>query len=248
MDCADRMEAARRRARESADANRRACDDLVNQRISERRSAELECARDGRVSVCIDLQPQALSKLCMQRCFAARDGAVRAEVAQARSACEQEYIESKGKGIHECRVNGALDEHEAEAGALEQRVRDELERAIKARDGAALDKALLEAEALDRLRLREKCTIACRTRGPELFSASARAPALIAAYKRCMVAADSTHEARKLAAYERDLYCAYLSRANRACRAANRCDWVESLVDAQCTYASPGIGDCDRAE
>jgi hypothetical protein len=58
-----------------------------------------------------------------------------------------------------------------------------------------------------------------------------------------MVSADSTREARKLAAFERELYCGYLARANTRCRAANRCDWIEEHLDVGCTYVSPGIDD-----
>lgn len=74
-----------------------------------------------------------------------------------------------------------------------------------------------------------------------------KAHGLIRGYKRCMVSADSTLEARRLNAYERTLYSEYLQQANANCRAANRCDWVEKITgadpstDTGCSYNSPGV-------
>jgi len=243
-DCSDQRLAAERRGREQADANHRACDDLVNLRINDRKSAEQACS-DGRASACVGLKPEKLSQLCFQRCFSAHDRAIKAEAAHARSVCEQEYVDSKGKDVHECKIDNALEDPGADVAALETRLRDGLEKALLSRDANALDKLFGEAQALDRFRLKKKCTAACRKRGPELAAAVLQGPALITAYKRCMVAADSTQEARKWAAYERDLYCGHLARANQSCRTAHRCDWVESHVELQCTYVSPGVGDCD---
>jgi hypothetical protein len=51
-----------------------------------------------------------------------------------------------------------------------------------------------------------------------------------------MVAADSTALARKYQAYDADLYADLLSKANVACRATNRCDWVEKYGSIPCSY------------
>jgi hypothetical protein len=74
-----------------------------------------------------------------------------------------------------------------------------------------------------------------------------KADALVRGYKFCMVAADSTYEARKLNAYERTLYLEYLQRADARCRQKNRCDWAERItqtdpqLDTGCYYDSPGL-------
>ena len=57
-----------------------------------------------------------------------------------------------------------------------------------------------------------------------------------------MVSADSTMEARKLAAYEETLYCAYITKADTRCREASKCDWVEGFSTLVCTYDTPGRG------
>ena len=71
---------------------------------------------------------------------------------------------------------------------------------------------------------------------------------LIRGYKFCMVAADSSLEARKLNAYERTLYLEYLQRADVRCRQKNRCDWAEKITRTEdpqsatgCYYDSPGL-------
>jgi hypothetical protein len=86
------------------------------------------------------------------------------------------------------------------------------------------------------LQLREAaCTATCNERG----RAAKEAPGLVRAYKLCMVAADSTLEARRLQAYESTLYREFLEHADSKCRARSRCDWLEGFSTARCTYDSP---------
>jgi hypothetical protein len=217
-------------------------DDLVRS-VGGATTAQDACVIEGRASACLQATAES-TRVCLERCIEARDAAVWAEVEKAAAACVKAYIQGNGKRTHECRVSGASEDHGEDVEALGKQLGGEARKAQETRDGAALDKTLRQLEALERLRRQRKCTTACRKQGPEMLAAASKAPALITAYKRCMVNADSTHEARKLAAFERDLYCGYLARANTRCRAANRCDWVEEHLDAECTYVSPGIGDC----
>jgi hypothetical protein len=102
-------------------------------------------------------------------------------------------------------------------------------------DTATLDAAFAQAIPLA-LQIREAmCTAACNAHG----RASKEAPGLVHAYKLCMVAADSTLEARRLQAFESTLYSEFLEHADSKCRASSRCDWLESFSTARCTYDSP---------
>jgi hypothetical protein len=86
------------------------------------------------------------------------------------------------------------------------------------------------------LQLREgACTATCNAHG----RAAKEGPGLVHAYKLCMVAADSTLEARRLQAYESTLYKEFLEKADNKCRASSRCDWLEGSSTLRCTYDSP---------
>lgn len=88
------------------------------------------------------------------------------------------------------------------------------------------------------------CTSGCKLVGPKALAAKAQGPTLVGNYKRCMVAADSTREARKLNAYEADLYCDYLRKADARCRDAGKCDVLERYTELRCEYASHGANAC----
>jgi hypothetical protein len=113
--------------------------------------------------------------------------------------------------------------------------------AVKAHDGVALDALVVRLDAIVANTLQTECTKACVDAGPNALAARKQGPALVTAFKRCMVSADSTREARKLNAYETDLYCKYMSDANGRCRAASKCDWLEASSALECVYASPGF-------
>jgi hypothetical protein len=117
-------------------------------------------------------------------------------------------------------------------------------KALAERDGAMLDRLFKQSNAQFLGELQTDCTKACNARGRDTIAIQKQGDALVTSYKRCMVAADSTLEARKLAAYEEDLYCDYFHKADARCRAASRCDRLEELSSLQCTYASPGIDRC----
>ena len=97
------------------------------------------------------------------------------------------------------------------ARKVRQAVNDDLEASA---DGATLDAAF--EELIPRfMQFRENvCTATCNEQG----RATKDAPGMVTAYKRCMVDADSTAEARKLNAYERDLYCDTFKKADARCR------------------------------
>ena len=91
------------------------------------------------------------------------------------------------------------------------------------------------------MQLRENvCTAICNEQG----RATKDAPGMVTAYKRCMVDADSTAEARKLNVYERESLLRFLKKADARCRTSSRCDGVEGYTDLRCVYASPGVDVC----
>jgi len=83
------------------------------------------------------------------------------------------------------------------------------------------------------------CTTICNERVRNGLRAEKEAPDLVRKFKFCMVAADSTLEARKLEAYEGTLYREYIGRAEQKCRTTDRCEWLEQFSALRCTYDSP---------
>lgn len=68
--------------------------------------------------------------------------------------------------------------------------------------------------------------------------ASEQGAALVLAYKRCMVATDSTVQAIRYRAYDRDLYDNLMQTTNERCRANSKCDWLEKYSqDFACEYS-----------
>jgi hypothetical protein len=61
---------------------------------------------------------------------------------------------------------------------------------------------------------------------------------LVEQYKRCMMAVDSTLDARKEELYDRDLYEARMTKANEKCRSQHRCDWLEEFSEFECVYGN----------
>lgn len=90
------------------------------------------------------------------------------------------------------------------------------------------------------------CVAACkeiveqdRNAARERERAAAQAQKLVTAYKKCMMAVDSTLEARKYEAYDRELYDQLMSKTDGRCRAANKCDWLEKYSEEwQCAYGN----------
>jgi hypothetical protein len=98
-----------------------------------------------------------------------------------------------------------------------------------------MDVASARAFAVDFQRSEVSCSKKCNADGRDRMRASAEGPGLVTNYKQCMVKADSTHEARKLAVYERDLYCDVLRKADsRARTTAPRHDARRSPFTASC--------------
>jgi hypothetical protein len=156
-----------------------------------------------------------------------------------KSACIERFVDAKGKGRFSCALQGVPLKPENSA-ALEAEMKTALPAALKARNGSALDALTARSDAQFLTVLQGDCTKSCVERGPNALLALTQGPTLVNSYKRCMVQADSTREARKLQAYETDLYCEYLGKANDRCRSANKCDLVEGGSDLECTYVSPG--------
>lgn len=105
-----------------------------------------------------------------------------------------------------------------DGAALEAEMKAALFTALKTHDGANLDALVKRSDARFLTLLKRDCTKKCLERGPQVLTAMKQGPTLVTAYKRCVVAADSTLEARKLSAYETDLYCDYMAKANQRCR------------------------------
>lgn len=95
----------------------------------------------------------------------------------------------------------------------------------------------------------EKAKSACselcsKQRGENLATAADRKRAaeqgssLVLAYKRCMVATDSTVQAVRYRLYDRDLYDNLMQSTNDRCRAGSKCDWLEKYSqEFACEYS-----------
>jgi len=116
-----------------------------------------------------------------------------------------------------------------------KKIRDEMRDGKGPWDDAALDAVFAQWIASVLQGREAACTTTCNERG----RAAKEAPGLVHAYKLCMVAADSTPEARRLQAFENTLYREFLDHADGKCRAGSRCDWLEGFSTARCTYDSP---------
>jgi hypothetical protein len=233
--CSDQRTASEADAREAMATCNGSFSDALADRFDAYRTGLSECTTNGTWSSC-RRAGGGLANTCVKRCTDAREGQLHANVQAAQDACEAGFVAHGGRGAFACAMPFVADKGETEASvqtAFEQ-----------AHDGPSADAVVHRSEALFYRDAEPDCTKACRTRGPNLFAAQRDAPQLVVGYKRCMVAADSTREARKLAAYELTLYCDLLAKANAQCRSQSRCDWVETYTRSQCEYVSPGLPAC----
>jgi hypothetical protein len=90
------------------------------------------------------------------------------------------------------------------------------------------------------------CVAACkevvaerRNSAKERDRANAQGEKIVTAYKKCMMAVDSTLEARKYEAYDRELYDQLMAKTEAKCRGAHKCDWLEQhSTEWQCAYGN----------
>jgi hypothetical protein len=194
------------------------------------------CIRFQQPSTCF---MSADAQACLNACVSQLGAAQREQAQQGLDGCLSNYVLTDGRSPpYACAMPGALAPRPGETVAT---LGAALTDAINRHDMAAVDAAYAKALGVDAFNMREGCTKVCRSDGPGILATVHQGPALVTAYKRCMVAADSTAEARKLEAYERDLYCDYLAKASTRCRAPSKCDTLEARSSFQCTYASPGL-------
>lgn len=210
--------------------------------------ARRSCVDQAKLSACLPLLPPTASATsdaewapfaeCFVGCIRDHEETNKTALKEETEACVGRYMQSARPTAITCSF--------PQAGALFDRkvAAEELKRAAQNRDGAALDAFQRKSDADYFARVQPDCTKQCRSEGSERVEVATKGSELVTSYKRCMVAADSTHEARKLAVYETDLYCGLILKANERCRAANKCDLVEAHSALQCTYASPGVGRC----
>ena len=210
----------------------------VQSQVEARLSSERSCIQFGQLSACTAL-PDAVYQACLSRCINARDENLKATVPREQAACEAHYIESSGHGPFGCSLAGAI------TGVDVEKLSADFRAARQGRYGPELDALLKQSDGQFLASMQSGCTKACNERGPNVAAIAKQGAGLITAYKRCMMAADSTPEARKLDAYEVDLYCDYLHKADVRCRTASRCDWLESYSAMRCTYASTGVDRCE---
>lgn len=237
--CSLQAEARQRAARGATQQAMKACQDAIESRVSDFLTAEQTCVVTGSVSPCVALPNETDEKACFLRCTTVHEAAMNQSDEDEREACIGRYINANGKGRFACSLAGVPLKAENDA-AVEAELKTALPAALKARDGATLDALVKRSDAQFLSILQTECTKRCLERAPNVLAVQKHGPSFVTAYKRCMVAADSTLEARKLNAYETDLYCDYITKANERCRASNKCDLVESNSDLECTYATPG--------
>lgn len=175
--------------------------------IGERRRGATDVA-DGLEDAAVCGEDCASIQDCESTCGRMVEAKLSALVASALTACLTRYVGAKGKGTFACDV--------------------------------ATPK-VATADVTTRI---ESCSKACAQQGPEAIVtaresdlAEKQAENLSLAYRRCMVAADSTPLARKYQAYDQALYDELISKASATCRKANRCDWLEKYSKTACDYS-----------
>ena len=216
------------------------CTNAVRARVAARVNADRSCMQSGELSICAMLPDERVAKACYSRCINARETGMQATAEREQGACEASYVEAGGRGRFTCILAGAIPGIDLDDAKFEARMKV----ATQARDLAGIDELAKQSDGQFLWNLQTDCTKACNERAPKALAAQKQGSALVTAYKRCMIAADSTLETLKLAVYERDLYCDNLQKADARCRAANRCDWIEQFSDMRCLYTSPGADRC----
>jgi hypothetical protein len=192
------------------------------------------CIETRKISWCAPIEVGKKNE-CIQTCIDGLDRKREEEASRAEADCESRLVAADGKGTFTC---GLAPEGPAEDV---KKVSAEFSAALKSGDKDRMDVASARAFAIDRQRSEVSCSKKCNADGKDRMRANADGPDLVTKYKQCMVKADSTHEARKLAVYERDLYCGVLRKADTKCRELSKCDWLEGLSAGTCSYASPGL-------
>jgi hypothetical protein len=92
----------------------------------------------------------------------------------------------------------------------------------------------------------EECTKVCREQGTKLLAdakehdrAAQTGQALVLSYKRCMLSVDKTRDAIQYRLHDRALYQDLMGKADKRCRIANKCDWLEANSDEfSCDYGN----------
>jgi len=214
------------------------CRDEINRRVAAYSSALGSCVDALKLSPCLAIENLHDRSQCLQQCV--KQAADRANsVEQAEEArCIQAFVDAKGHALTTCRLAQAQEPVPSMPSS------DEAMSAARAKDGPKLDELGARIDVVMSSEAQKSCSKRCADRAPNALQAAAQADRLVSSYKRCMVSADSTHEARKLNAYETDLYCDLLHKADVQCRSSSRCDWLEEYSDARCVYVSPGTGVC----
>jgi hypothetical protein len=244
-DCAQRLKASCSQgalAKASPEAQS-ACVLEIDQQVAARVEAQEICITQSKTSACSALSEPGASRKCTQDCHAARDRRLRDAAEQAQRECEAHFVAAQGSGKFACTIAGA------DRSIDKKRLATDFTRAMREHDELAMDALLQKSERLFAADLEKQCTQACRKRGPQLIEsarAEAQAKTLIASYDLCMVKADGSEAARKLDASRSGVYCGYLSKADAKCRRASRCDWLETLTDVRCRYASAAVASCRR--
>lgn len=239
--CQERERAHTKAVRAEQTARHRRCTAQIQAQVQIRNTALETCSATGKYSACLGLSAKGLRDWCVSRCVRKRDATAKAAAQAAQDHCEARFVQSQGRGRFACTIAHA---DGSPAPADNSAAERNIEAMFKSGDPALMDKAAQRSDTLFANQLQAQCTQQCNERGPELLDVARKGPGLVRAYKRCMVAADSTRKARKLQAYETSLYCEHLARANARCRRKHRCDWVEEYSTLQCAYDSPGVSQC----
>ena len=195
------------------------------------------CTTLQRPSVCYPSHADATTGgACLGKCLAAIHAHADELKAAALQACEAKVVEADGKARFTCGTTSTASKRE-DPVKLEALFSE----AVRSRNLTELDAVVARIIAGDAIDREIACTTACNDRGRSRIRAPKEAPALVRAYKLCMVRTDSTPEARKFAAYDRDLYEDLIEKANDRCRTASKCDWLEEFSNLECTYGGRGM-------
>ena len=178
---------------------------------------------------CFQFANQTSASACFEQCIGKIDDAENKRLEQVQAACEERVIADKATKPMACGF-GRPGPREDEKTVLAA-----LARALKTRSSDT-NAVAARAFALDTAKREASCTEDCNSRGKSRVRAPIEGPGLVRQYKVCMVNADSTMEARKFALYERDLYDELIAAADKRCREASKCRWVETFSSLTCTY------------
>ena len=189
------------------------------------------CGKLHRPSLCFPANTDApTGNACFVQCVKWVDNDGESVAKSAQDECEAKYIEADGKGHFACGLSPATARREDQ-----KKLKASFNEAIRTLNLQALDAVFTRVLTLDTLNRDRDCTAACNERGRSRVRAPKEAPALVRAFKVCMLRTDSTPEARKFEAYDHDLYAELMTKTTERCRAASKCDWLEEFSDLECT-------------